>query len=596
MTEFKISNKEIIKLLKEALAAMEVKGANFFKIRAYQNAISILDGLTSSIYDIWENKKLNDVSGIGEGINHHLNELFLTGKVEEWIAFKKGLPDGMFGLLGLRSIGAKKAFKLADTFKLIDRETAIESLKEHAKKQEIRVLPGFGEKSELQILEAIEQSNINKSEKERTPLYKAEEIVTRLVDYMKKLDCVKEIEACGSYRRRNSTIGDLDIPVATTDPIKTMEHFLKYPEIGNIDTKGDRRSTVMLKNDLQVDLYVVTPQAYGAMVQYFTGSKQHNIILRTHALEQGLSLSEHGIKVKNTGELKEFSNEKDFYKYIGLQYIPPEIRQGSKEVSLASKNKLPALVELKDIKGDLHVHTTDSSDASNSLDDVIEKCISLGYEYVGISDHVPSIQTHGYEGIAKIIRDKKERIKKANEKYNSRGIKILYGYEVNILADATMSWPNEFLKELDYAIGGVHSAFNQDKETMTNRIIAAIENPYINFIAHPTNRLINERESTDVDWRKILIVAKENNKYFEINSSPSRLDLTPDLVREALALDIKIIINTDSHELAHFDLMRYGIDVARMGWCEKKDIINTYSFDDFVKILSVRNIIDSKKS
>jgi DNA polymerase (family X) len=595
MGEYKLSNKDIIKLLKEALAAMEVKGANFFKIRAYQNAISILDGLTSSIYDIWENQNLNDVPGIGEGISHHLNELFLTGKVEEWIAFKKGLPDGMFSLLGLRSIGAKKAFKLADTFKLTDRGTAIELLKEHAKKLEIRIIPGFGEKSESQILEAIEQSKVNKSEKERTPLYKAEEIVARLLEYMRKLDCVVEIEACGSYRRRSATIGDLDIPVATTDPIKTMEHFLKYPEIGDISTKGDRRSTVILKNDIQVDLYVVAPTAYGSMVQYFTGSKQHNIVLRTYALDKGLSLSEHGIKVKSTGELKEFSTEKEFYSYLGLPQIPPEIRQGATEVTLAASNKLPHLVELKDIKGDLHIHTTDSSDAFNSLEDAIEKCISLGYEYIGISDHVPSIQTHGHAGIEKIIMEKKERIKKANEKYNSRGIKILYGYEVNILADAQMSWPDEFLKELDYAIGGVHSAFNQDKETMTKRIIAALENPYINFIAHPTNRLINEREGTDVDWRKIFIAAKENNKFFEINSSPSRLDLTPDLVRDALEMGIKLLINTDSHDLANFDLMKYGIDVARIGWCKKQDIINTYSFEDFVKILSVRNILDNKK-
>ena len=365
-----------------------------------------------------------------------------------------------------------------------------------------------------------------------------------------------------------------------------MDHFLKYPEIGDIVTKGDKRSTVLLKNDIQVDLYVVSPEAYGSMVQYFTGSKQHNILLRTFALEKGLSLSEYGIKNKKTGELKEFSNEKDFYSYLNIQYIPPEIRQGSDEVVVASKNKLPLLVELKDIKGDLHIHTTDSSDASNDLDAVVERCIALGYEYVGISDHIPSIQTHGHSGIEKIIKEKKEKIKRANEKYNSRGIKILLGYEVNILSDAQMSWPNEFLKELDYAIGGVHSAFNQDKETMTGRIVSALENPYIDFIAHPTNRLINERPGVSADWKMILNTARDYNKMFEINAFPQRLDLTFELVREALSMGIKFIINTDAHELRHLDMMKYGIDVARMGWCEKKDITNTYSFNNFVKILT----------
>ena len=583
---YRLSNKQVVILFKEALAAMEVKGANFFKIRAYQNAIAILDNITSSIYDIWFNKNIDSIPGIGAGIEQHLNELFTTGTVKEWESLKVGLPDGMFGILGLRSIGAKKAYKLALHFKLLKRETAIDILKEHAKNHEIQIIPSFGEKSESQILEAIEQSKVHKSEKQRTLLYKAESIMDDLKQYMNQLDCIVEIEACGSFRRRNPTVGDLDVPIATTDPVTTMEHFLKYPEIGDIVTKGDKRSTVVLKNDMQVDAYVVPPEGYGAMVQYFTGNKQHNILLRTYALEKGLSLSEYGIKDKSTGTLKEFRYEKDFYEYIGLQHIPPEMRQGNNEIDLASKNKLPKLVELKDMKGDLHVHTTDSSDAENDLDDVIEKCISLGYEYVGISDHIPSIQTHGHEGVLKIIRDKKEKIKKANERYKDRGIKILCGYEVNILSDAKMSWPDEFLKELDYAIGGVHSAFNQDRDTMTARIISAIENPYVNFIAHPTNRLLNERPSVNADWTKIIRAVKDYDKILEINAQPQRLDLTYDLVKEAKDLGIKFLINTDAHEMYQFDYMRYGIDVARMGWCEKSDIVNTYSFDEFDKIIS----------
>ena len=587
---FKLSNNQIIFLFKETLYAMEVKKVNFFKIRAYQNAIAVFDTLTTSVYDIWQNNNLDSIPGIGTNIQHHLNELFLTGTVKDWEDLKKGLPEGMFGLIGLRSVGAIKAFKLAQTFNLKNRDTALDELLFFAKNQKIREIEGFGEKSELQILEAIEQSKTHKSQKTRTLLLKAEEIMSDLQNYMYKLDCVKKVEACGSFRRRNPTVGDLDVPIATTDFKRTMEHFLKYTQIADIVTKGEKRSTVILKNEMQVDLYVVDTKSFGAMVQYFTGNKQHNILIRSLALDKGLSLSEYGIKNKYTNEITEFESEIDFYEFLGLQYIPPEIRHGTNEIDLASKKMLPKLVEIKDIKGDLHIHTTDSPDSDNDLDEVILKCISLGYQYIGISDHVASIQTQGYEKIQKIILEKRNKINIANQKYQKNGIKILLGYEVNILSNGELSWPDELLSLLDYAIAGVHSSLNQDKDTMTQRIISAIKNPYINFIAHPTNRLINERSAVNADWNLIFNTIKEYKKFLEINANPQRLDLTYDLVKEALDIGIKFLINTDSHSIGNFDLMKYGVDVARMGWCRSNDIINCLNYNEFGKMfLKVKN-------
>ena len=342
-------------MLKEILAAMEVKEYNNFRIRAYQNAISILEGLTVSIYDLWENKGLKEIPGIGPSIENHLNEFFTEGFVKEFEEIKSGLPEGMFSLIGLRGIGAKRAFKLSVAFNLKNREDAIEKLKEAAESGAVKVLEGFGEKMETSILEAIEEEKLTKNKKPRLLYNQAEEIVQRITDHMSGCKEVIKMEACGSFRRKNATIGDLDIPISTKDPEKVLEYFLKFPEIGETLVVGDKKASVVLKNDVQVDIRVSEPKAYGSMLQYFTGSKQHNILLRNYALNKGLSLSEYGIKKGDS--LEEFGNEKDFYEELGLSYIEPELRNGNFEIEAAQEGKLPKLVELKDIKGDLHTHT-----------------------------------------------------------------------------------------------------------------------------------------------------------------------------------------------------------------------------------------------
>jgi len=580
MISRRVSNREVIDMLKEILAAMEVKNYNNFRIRAYQNAISILENLTVSIQDLWENKRLGEIPGIGPGIEEHLNEFFLEGKVAEFEEIKKGLPEGMFSLIGLRGIGAKRAYKLSMAFKLLDRENALEKLKEAAEQKKIRNLEGFGEKIEKSILEAIEEQKMTKNKKVRFLLPQAEEIVERIMNFMKGCDTVVDIEVCGSFRRKNATIGDLDIPVSTNKPSEVLDYFLKFPEIKEVLVVGDKKASVVLSNEIQVDLRVSTPQAYGSMLQYFTGSKQHNILLRNYALSMGMSLSEYGIK--KDGKLREFSDEKSFYNELGLSYIPPEIRNGDFEIEAAKEGKLPDLIKLEDIKGDIHFHTI-ASDGVNTLEEMIEEAKKLGYQYIGVADHAPSIQSRGLGTVLKIVSDTRKKINDINS--SQTDIKVLFGYEVNILVDNSLGLPDDILKDLDFVIAGIHTAFGQDKETVTKRLISAIENPYVRVISHPSGRLLNERDPADPDWRKIFSAARDNGVILEINAQPQRLDLPDDLAKSAMEWGVDLIIDSDAHSTREFSFMRYGVDNARRGWVQKDNVINTLAYDKFIKKL-----------
>ena len=576
----RLSNNEVAEQMKEAVAAMEVKGENRFGIRAYQNAIASIDSLTSSIYDLWENGRLSEIAGVGPSLEQHLNELFTKGRVKEWEQKKEDLPEGMFTLLVVRGIGAKTAYKLAKTFKLNNRETALEKVKEAAETHKIQDLPGFGEKSENDILEAIRELKKSKQEKPRTLLFRAEEIAGRVIEHLKKLDSVEEAVPLGSLRRRKATVGDLDIAVSSTKPGEVIDHFVKFEEVANVESQGENMSTVLLNNETQVDILVSDPESFGSLLQHFTGSKQHNIELRTYALEKGMSLSQYGIKEGK--ELKKFSTEKAFYEHLGLNWIPPEIREGSNEIQLAAKGNLPKLVELADIKGDLHTHTVDS-DGSSTIFEMVEKAKSLGYEYVGISDHAPSVQARGRYDVLGIVEQKRKQIDELNA--NNPDIKILYGYEVNILKDATLNMPEDIMEKLDYVIASIHTSFDQSREEITERLIKAIVDPLVTIVGHPAGRLINERDSLEVNWDKVFDAAVKYNKIIEINSQPSRLDLPDHLVRDALKKGVRIMINTDAHITHDMDFMKFGVDVARRGWCEKQNIVNTLPLKKFLKAL-----------
>jgi len=581
MSVHKFSNQEIIKILKEVVAAMEVKGDQFFKIRAYHTAILSIEALTNSVLELWENNRLSEIPGVGSALVKHLDELFTTGKVREFESKLSGLPDGMFELLGVRKIGAKTAYKLASTFNLKNRDTALDEVKHLAEKGKIRELPGFGEKSEKEILDSITNLKMHKSEKVRTLLGVAEKVVSRIKDYMLSHKEIEYCEAMGSFRRRAPTIGDLDFAVACEVPEKALEIFLKFPEILEIINQGEKKASVVLKNEIQVDVRVIQKKELGSMLQYFTGNMQHNVILRQYALQQGMSLSEYGIKYK--GELEEFKDEKDFYKRLGLQYIPPEFRHGRNEIDLAKENMLPKFIDYDLIKGDLHTHTTDS-DGENTLEQMVEKAISLEYEYIGIADHNQSLVSLGEEEVLNQVLKKKEKILNLNRHYNGK-IKILFGMEVNILADNTLGLSNEIMSHLDYVISSVHTSMDMSREKMTERVIEALKNPYVKILGHPSGRLLNERQGIELNWTEVFKFCALNNKFLEINSQPQRLDLPDDLVNEASKLGCNFVINTDAHNVASLDLMHFGIDVARRGGLEKNKVLNTLNLENLLEKL-----------
>ncbi|HLC93744.1 MAG TPA: DNA polymerase/3'-5' exonuclease PolX, partial [Patescibacteria group bacterium] len=458
------------------------------------------------------------------------------------------------------------------------RDDAVEKLKKAAVGGNIRSMEGFGEKSEADILHAIEEVKMTKNEKQRLLLIHAEEIAGRIIKHINILPGIIKADALGSLRRRQATIGDIDIAVASYESDEVIKHFLKFSEIDEVLARGDKKVSVVLNNQIQVDLRVSEPEAYGSMVQYSTGNKQHNVLLRTYALENGMSLSEYGIKYK--GKLELFPDEESFYNRLNLTWIPPEIRHGKSEIELAIKGKLPKLVTIDDIKGDMHTHTI-ASDGLNTLAEMVNAAKMMGYQYIGISDHSPSIQSRGYEEVVSIIEKQKKNIESINEAQND--IKVLFGYEVNILADATLSLPDEILSKLDYVVASIHTSFNQERDVVTGRLVKAAENPYVTIIGHPSGRLINEREPCDINWGSVFEAVKKHNKILEINCQPNRLDLVDDLVLEAVRLGIKLIINTDAHDTESLNFMKYGIDVARRGFSERKNIINTLSYEDLLE-------------
>ncbi len=557
---------------------MEIKGANVFKIRAYQNATASIESITNSVYDLWQNNQLDQIMGMGASLKGHINELFTRGEVAEFKALKRDLPEGMFALIGIKGVGAKTAYKLAVAFRLNDVETAVEKVRQAAVDKKIRELDGFAEKKEADILKSIEQEKMNKNVMPRLLLLQAEVIAGRIVDYMKQEPSVERTEALGSVRRKAPTVGDLDIAVSTDDPESVIKYFLNFPEIDEVTGGGDKKASVRLKNGVQVDVRTSDPKSFGSMEQYFTGSKQHNVLLRTFALEKGMSLSEYGIKTES--DLEKFANEEEFYKKLGVDWIPPELRQGKDEVVLASQHKLPKLVNLEDIKGDLHVHTN-LSDGVNTLPEMVERAATRGYNYLGISDHSPSLINRGKYEILGLIESFRNTIEQINSSQD--GIRVLFGYEVNILVDGKLSLTDDVLEKLDYVVASVHTAFEQSRDVATQRLLCAIRNPLVTVIGHPSGRLLNERQPLDLDWDRVFDACVEHQKILEINSQPNRLDLPDDLVYTAQKKGISFLISSDAHSVDSLDYMKYGINTARRGWLTKELIVNTLSKEELLK-------------
>lgn len=599
-----MTNKEVCELLRKIAAAYQILEENRFKIIAYERAADSIEHLTSEVKDLWDDGKLGEIPGVGKAIAGYFDELFQYGKVKHFEMVMKKVPEAVFPLLSVPGIGPKKAYKLVTTLKLKSAETVVEDLKKAARAGRIAPIEGFGEKSQEDILEAIATYRRGQIKENRMELPLADAIAQDVIVHLKKHPAVERADALGSLRRQVATIGDIDIAVATKKPSEAIDHFLRYPHQKLIE-KGPTGASLLLSNGRQVDLRVQGPQAYGAMLQYFTGSKHHNIKLREYALAKGKSLSEYGIKVVKTGKLKKFATEEEFYKSLGMPWIPPELREDKGEIEAALRlsrhyvgiaqgkpANLPQLVGLHDVKGDLHIHTNYNLEPShdlgaNTLSEHLDKAAALGYEYLGISDHNPSITDHSLRQIVDIMKRRKAAYEHQYSSWSQRTKKrthLLIMCEVDVLPDGKLALPDEAFEYVDAVITAVHSSFNQPKERMTQRILKGLTgHPKVRILGHPTGRLLGRRESYEVDWDKLFAVCKKEAIALEINAYPQRLDLPDTLVYDAVKAKIPLCINTDAHAVDQMDVMRYGVSVARRGWAQKDDIVNTLGYNAFSK-------------
>ncbi|MDO8497927.1 MAG: helix-hairpin-helix domain-containing protein [bacterium] len=594
------SNKEIHRVLRNVAASYLILNENKFKVIAYQKAADTVEHLTRELHDIWQEGSLKDVPGIGPSIGSHIDEYFRTGRSSHFEKVFKGIPPSVFALMKVPTIGPKTAFKLAQELHISYPKKAVEKLEEAAKKGRIRSIPTFGEKSEGEIIQAIEAYKKGGMQMERMVLPYAHERAVHLMDYLKKNPLIKRIDALGSMRRMVSTIGDIDIAAVITDETKSSEvihYFTQYEGTTRIDNAGEAKASIIVPPHIRVDLRIQSESTYGTMLQYFTGSKAHNIKLRDYANKIGFSISEYGVKptrkFKNSNykkysfnrnkEMFEFSNEETLYEFLGLPFIPPEIREGTNEIDLAKKNGLPLLVELKDIRGDFHIHSsydisTSHDVGKNTYKEIFQNADTLGYEYVGFADHNPKTSGSTSEDITAIMKKRKADIEKQLSSLKQTELHYFIGLEVDILTSGELALPAGALEYVDYLIVSVHSVFSMDVEQMTKRILKALSFPKVKILGHPTGRLLTKRNGYKFDWNQICKEAVERNIGIEINAWPERLDASDSMVRSGIEKGVQFFINTDAHANEQMGNMLYGVEVARRGWASKSDIINTLSY------------------
>lgn len=600
-----LTNLRLADLLRAVAASYEIKDpvGNKFKIIAYSRAADAIEHLSSEAKDLYDEGKLDQIPGVGPSIASHLEELFRTGRSKHFEDVMKGIPDAVFKLMELPRVGPKTALKLVKNLNLDLVDDPIAALEKAAEQSRIALIEGFGEESQKDILQAILEF---KGKSRRMLLPYAREIADRIIEWLREEPAVLFVDALGSLRRQVSTIGDIDIAVASKKPLVVIDRFANYPKMVRVIERGEKTASILLPSDIQVDLMVVPPDSYGSLLQHFTGSKHHNIALREFALRKGLSLSEYGIKIKESGKLKKFSSEEKFYQFLGLKWIPPELREDTGEIEAACNNRLPNLVTLDDVKADLQIHSDFDIETSHdlgesSMEDVVRRANELGYEYIAFTEHNPSRSHHNKKEILDILKKKKEKVLNLNEnltkikkeQFNCSdeeakdiGVKKVFNsLEVNILPNGELAINDEALGLLDFALVSIHSSFRQSKEEVTKRLLSALSHPKVKILAHPTARKINEREGVDADWVKIFDFCVKNNKWIEINADPMRLDLPDFLVKEALSYGVKFTFGTDAHHKDGLYNMKWGVSVARRGWLEKKDIINCLTLEEFERLI-----------
>lgn len=587
-----MTNQEIAKLLRHVAAAFAILGEKKyrFQIIAYQRAADSIESQTIEIKDLIRENKLEVIPGVGASIKSHLEELCKTGKVKHFEQITRSIPKSVFPLLEIPRFGPKTAYKLVKEFTLKNPETAIGDIENLARKGKIASVIGFGEKSQQDLLQAIIEYKQGKNKTSRMVLPYAFEIAEKIIFYLKQSKAVISAFSLGSLRRMVPTVGDIDIAVETYDPVMVIEHFVSYPYKERVIEKGPTTASILTSGRRQIDLMTQQPLGFGALLQHFTGSKSHNVHLREYALTKGFSLSEYGIKqlAKKTQPLIKYDSEEKFYGALGMQWIPPEIREDTGEIELASAHKLPKLVELSGIKGDLHIHSNYPIEPSHdlgvdSMKDMLINAKNLGYEYLGLSEHNPSISKHNKSQMYTILARRNEYIEQIKSDIkNVRTIKLL---EIDILVNGNLAIDNKTLELLDGAIVSIHSSFGMNRKEMTKRIIKGLSHPKAKIFAHPTGRMLNHRPGYEVDFEQIFDFCKNNNKALEINGWPNRLDPPDTIIKQAVENGVKFVINTDSHSLSQMALMKYGVAMGRRGWAKKSDILNTLEYNEFVEWL-----------
>lgn len=569
-------NKEIAAILYEMGELLEIRGENRFKVIAYSRAARAIESLKEDIEDVWRRGELDRIPGVGKAIAEKISEYLTTGHIKAYDDLVSSTPKGMKELLQLQGVGPKTVALLHEKLGV----STVDELEAAARQHRIRRLPGMGPTKEANILKAIER---HRRRSTRIPLSAAVRIVERIMSYLEGIEGLSNITVAGSYRRGKETVGDIDILATSSRPSESIAAFVRMPMVDDILGQGPTKASIIIEGTVQVDLRIVEPRSYGTLLQYFTGSKEHNVKLRGIALQRGYSLSEYSLKRLDTGEELFFDREEDVYKALGMQYIPPELREDRGEIEAALANRLPELVDLSSIKGDLHVHSI-WSDGIGSIEDLVSHARSLGYEYIAITDHSPSVGIAGGLSEERLL-EKMETISRMNE--NLEGFRILAGTEVDIRADGSLDYTDEILERCDVVVAAIHMAQSQKEREINSRLVAAMENEHVDIIAHPTGRIIGRREPYRVDMDLILETAARTGTIMEINAYPERLDLSDEWARRAKEMGVRMAISTDAHSPDQLGFMRYGVTVARRGWLEPSDVINTLSAKDLMRHLGI---------
>jgi len=569
-----IHNSDIEEILDTVANLLEIKGENPFRVRAYRNAARTVQGLSQSVAAmVHEGQDLSELPGVGKDLAGKIAEIVATGTLSLLTELQGELPAGLTDLMKVPGLGPKRVAVLYKELGV----TTLDDLAQAAEQGRIHGIEGFGQKTEQSILE--ETAKVRQRQSKRISLVVAEQVAGPLVEYLKQTPGVNDIVVAGSYRRQKETVADLDILATGGRNSKVMERFVGYEDVRQLVSQGQTRSTVILRSGVQVDLRVVPQASYGAALMYFTGSKEHNIAIRKIGLAKKLKINEYGVF---RGEKRVAGRtEEEMYAKVGLPFIEPELREDRGEIEAARKGGLPTLLELRDIRGDLHVHTK-RTDGHDTIEELVEAARKRGYDYLAVTDHSKHVTVaHGLK--PEQVREQVREIDELNE--SLKGFAVLKAMEVDILEDGTLDLPDEVLQELDLTVCSVHYKFNLSLKQQTDRILKAMESPYFTILAHPTGRLIGQREPYQVDMEEVMKAAKRNECILEVNAHPERLDLNDVHCKMAKDLGVKVAVSTDTHRLGDLDYMRFGVAQARRGWLEMDDVVNTRSVKELRRYL-----------